>query len=183
MDIILNHPFTTNSQVDEGDVRRMKKALNRLGYYAPYEETGISGIPDDALKKFQSDNGLPQNGEARPNDETVTALAQISAAKQSGQYIWRTVGDESLRASHAALNGTLRDLSDNPDPAEDYNCRCWAEFLSNDRLHENAQNMKRIRAKITYLMHQLELIKARLDNAVKDVMRTKRKMEICQGRR
>ena len=32
-----------------------------------------------------------------------------------------------MRGVHAALNGTLRDFADAPDPGEDYNCRCWAE--------------------------------------------------------
>ncbi|MGH1455829.1 MAG: hypothetical protein ACRBDI_03520 [Alphaproteobacteria bacterium] len=54
--------------------------------------------------------------------------------------------------------------------------------ISNDRLRENAQNMKRIRARIEYLTHQLALINAQLSKAVKDVLRTKREMEICQGR-
>ncbi|MGH1455832.1 MAG: peptidoglycan-binding protein [Alphaproteobacteria bacterium] len=142
MDITLNKPFAANAQADEDDVRKMKKALNRLGYYTPYEKTGISGIPDrevfDALKKFQSDNGLHPNGEARPNDETISALTHNVTNKQSGQYIWRTVGDDKVRAGHAALNGTIRDLSDSPDPAEDYNCRCWAEFkgLKLERLQQ-----------------------------------------------
>jgi hypothetical protein len=59
MDIKLNKPFAANSAVDEFDVRQMKKAPNRLGYYQPYEKTGITGIPDadmfSALKSFQKD--------------------------------------------------------------------------------------------------------------------------------
>lgn len=59
MNIKLNKPFAANSAVDEFDVRQIKKALNRLGYYQPYEKTGITGIPDaavfEALKAFQKD--------------------------------------------------------------------------------------------------------------------------------
>jgi soluble lytic murein transglycosylase-like protein len=46
-------------------------------------------------------------------------------------YVWRTVTDDKVRASHAALNGTLRQWSEQPNPSTDYNCRCWAERLSN----------------------------------------------------
>lgn len=62
MKIELSQPFATNSKVDEFDVKQMKKALNRLGYYQPYEKVGITGIADmevfDALKVFQREHGL-----------------------------------------------------------------------------------------------------------------------------
>jgi SPP1 gp7 family putative phage head morphogenesis protein len=45
-------------------------------------------------------------------------------------YIWRTRGDNKVRASHTANNGKLF-AWDNPPPTghpgEDYNCRCIAE--------------------------------------------------------
>jgi len=45
-------------------------------------------------------------------------------------YIWRTRGDNKVRASHAANNGRVFSW-DNPPPVghpgEDYNCRCTAE--------------------------------------------------------
>lgn len=131
MKIKLSKPFAANSAVDEFDVRQMKKALNRLGYYQPYEKTGITGIPDEgvfsALKSFQKDQGLQATGTARPGDETVTKLSSEAGKKKSGKYIWRTVGDNKVRDSHAELNGTVRDLADSPDPGEEFNCRCWAE--------------------------------------------------------
>ena len=114
--------------------RQIKKALNRLGYYIPYEKTGITGIPDAnvfaGLKKFQADHALPVTGSAKPGDETVAALNNEAAKKKSGQYIWRTAQDDKVRPAHAALNGTVRDLADSPDPGEEFNCRCWAEFVS-----------------------------------------------------
>ena len=98
MNIKLNKPFAANAAVDEFDVRQIKKALNRLGYYQPYEKTGITGIPDrevfTALKKFQGDHGLPVTGMARPGDVTVQKLGSEAAKKKDGQYIWRTVGDK-----------------------------------------------------------------------------------------
>lgn len=137
MNIKLNKPFAANSAVDEFDVRQMKKALNRLGYYQPYEKTGITGIPDagvfSALKSFQKDNGLQATGTARPGDETVSKLSSEAGKKKSGKYIWRTVGDNKVRDSHAELNGTIRDLADSPDPGEEFNCRCWADPVNCDK--------------------------------------------------
>ncbi len=49
MIIKLEKPFAANSKVAEYDVRQMKKALNSLGYYQPYEKTGITGIPDKEI--------------------------------------------------------------------------------------------------------------------------------------
>lgn len=135
MDFKLTKPFAANSAVDEYDVKQIKKALNRLGYYQPFEKVGITDIPDtavfDALKAFQKDQGLNPTGTAKPDDETVQKLSAAVRHKNSGKYIWRTVGDSKVRAAHAKLNRTLRDFSDSPDLGDDYNCRCWAEPLSN----------------------------------------------------
>ncbi len=131
MKIELSRPFALNGEVDEFDVRQMKKALNRLGYYQPYDKVGITGIADEAvftaLKTFQADYNLAQTGAAKPDDETIAALNREIARVPDGQYIWRTVGDDKVRGAHAAYNYMVRDWSDSPDPGEDYNCRCWAE--------------------------------------------------------
>lgn len=133
MKIELSKPFASNSIVEEYDVIQMKKALNRLGYYQPYEKVGITSIADqgvfDALKKFQKDNGLPATGAAKPDDQTVDTLNKEASKTPEGQYIWRTVEDDKVRGSHAQYNRTIRDWNDSPDPGEDFNCRCWAEPL------------------------------------------------------
>lgn len=131
MNITLTKPFAVNSAVDEFDVKQMKKALNRLGYYQPFAKTGITGIADaavfTALKNFQTDQGLSAAGTAKPGDETVQKLNAEAAETPEGQYIWRTAEDERVRDTHAALNRTIRDWADEPDPGEEINCRCWAE--------------------------------------------------------
>ena len=133
MTLKLKKSFAANAAVDEYDVRQMKKVLNRLGYYTPYEETGITGIPDadifTALKSFQKDQGLRATGTAKPDDETILKLQRAAARTESGYYIWRCVDDDKVRAGHAALNGTLRQFADSRDPGEDFNCRCWAEHV------------------------------------------------------
>lgn len=109
----------------------MKKALNRLGYYRPYEKVGITGIADmgvfDALKAFQKDHGLSATGSAKPDDETVQRINKEASQTPAGKYIWRTVEDDRVRNAHAQYNRTVRDWSDDPDPGEEFNCRCWAE--------------------------------------------------------
>jgi hypothetical protein len=131
MQIKLSKPFALDRVMEEDDVRLMKKALNRLGYYIPYDKVGITGMADvgvfDALKAFQKDHGLAVTGEARPGDETEEAINREAAKTPEGKYIWRTVDDDKVRAAHALFNGTVRDWADEPDPGEDYNCRCWAE--------------------------------------------------------
>jgi peptidoglycan hydrolase-like protein with peptidoglycan-binding domain len=137
MKIELSKPFASNGIVDEYDVIQMKKVLNRLGYYQPYEKIGITDIADkgvfEALKAFQKDHTLPATGTAKPDDGTVKALNKEAAKTPHGQYIWRTVEDEKVRKGHAQYNRTIRNWSDSPDPGEDFNCRCWAEPVERQR--------------------------------------------------
>ncbi len=49
-----------------------------------------------------------------------------------GQYIWRTQGDDQVRADHAAREGRIYSFTKPPlggHPGQFYNCRCWAEYL------------------------------------------------------
>lgn len=89
----------------------MKKALNHLGYYQPYEKTGMTGIPDagvfSALKSFQKDQGLQPAGSERQGDKTVSRLGSETDKKKSGKYILQTVSDSKVRESYAALDGGI----------------------------------------------------------------------------
>lgn len=91
MKIKLNKPFAANSAVDEGDVRTIKRGLNWLGYYTPYEKIGISPYPDqaifEAIQKFQNDQGLPKTGAMKPDDETEKALSKEVSRKLKGQKV------------------------------------------------------------------------------------------------
>lgn len=141
MHIKISKPFARNGKVDDFDTRQMKKALNRLGYYQPYEKTGITGTPDAGvfagLKAFQKDHGLSATGAAKPGDETIKKLNDAASQTPEGQYIWRTAEDAHVRKTHAQFNRTIRNWSDDPDPGEDYNCRCWAEPIGQDMgLHQ-----------------------------------------------
>ena len=83
----------------------------------------------EALAKFQTAHGLKPTAQLKPNDTTVDMLNKALANATNNYYVWRTVADDKVRASHAALNGALRQWSDSPNPATDYNCRCWAEAV------------------------------------------------------
>lgn len=68
-------------------------------------------------------------------DQVSKLNGQLSFLRQSelgiNSYIWRTMGDERVRDSHAAKDGQEYDWSSPPadtgHPGEDYNCRCYAE--------------------------------------------------------
>lgn len=62
-----------------------------------------------------------------PIDLSLKAAAQEHL---SSHYIWRTRGDEKVRAAHYANDGKIFAWDNPPDtghPGEDYGCRCWAE--------------------------------------------------------
>ena len=126
----LNKPFAPNSPVDEFDVRQVKRALNRLGYYMPDEMIGMNDTPDravfEALEDFQRDNDLPIVRRILPGDENEDVIVRKLGEVRKGKYIWRTMRDAKVRKEHRALDGEIRDWSDDPDPGEEDNCRCWA---------------------------------------------------------
>ncbi len=179
MKIELSKPFAPNGKVDEYDTRQVKKSLNRLGYYQPYEKTGITGIPDqaifDALKKFQEHYGLRATGEARPGDETIQSLNEETAKTPDGYYIWHTVGDDKVRESHQALDNTICSWSDSPNPGEDFNCRCWAELIlisPNCRDEQEALNIEK---------EKFEALNKRKDQHIKDLRKlTDKRDQIVQ---
>ena len=73
-------------------------------------------------------------------DQTNKLNGQLNFLRQSElgvrKYIWRTVGDDRTRDSHAAHNGQEfrwdSPPADTGHPGEDYNCRCWAEPVFTD---------------------------------------------------
>lgn len=131
MQIALENIVRRNGKADDWDIRQLKKALNRLGYYMPDSQVGINGTPDQRLfagiTQYQKDRGLKVTDTITPDGETLQRLNADLSQTPDGYYIWRTVEDGKVRNSHAAYNRTVRAWSDAPDPGEDFNCRCWAE--------------------------------------------------------
>ncbi len=186
MTIKLSKSFAANGKVEEYDVRQMKKALNRLGYYQPYEKIGITDIPDrdvfEALKAFQKNHSLRPTGEASPGDETVQALDKESAKTPDGHYIWRTVEDEKVRSEHAQYNRTIRAWSDSPDPGEDYNCRCWAEPISiqekygpsdcrkeQEKYDAAKERFQRLDERLKSLQKEIDVLQKEKDKLLKEI--------------
>jgi hypothetical protein len=66
-------------------------------------------------------------------------LIQESKQQATTHYIWRTRGDDKVRASHAANNGKTFSTSNPPptgNPGEEFGCRCWAEPIGNEEYVE-----------------------------------------------
>lgn len=121
------------------DIRALKIALNRLGYYTPAPDKGMDDDKDkqllDAIYAYQrkstvffDDTGI---GEGSTTERLLNA--DLGAQEQSGgRYIWHAVGDDHVRHDHALREGRVFDWDQPPEgghPGEDYNCRCWAEPL------------------------------------------------------
>ena len=52
--------------------------------------------------------------------------------KKYKYYIWHTQGDDKVRSSHEELDGTIHSIDEDIFLGEDYNCRCWAEEVSDE---------------------------------------------------
>lgn len=148
--IDLNKPFAANSAVDEGDVRPMKIALNRLGYYLPPKDFGATHIVDrdvfEGLKRFQKDHGLLATGVVKPGDPTERALNDtIESQNPDQKYVWRTRKDDKVRPVHADREGQIFTWGNTPDgghPGEDFGCRCWAESVGIRRTERKAEGLR-----------------------------------------
>jgi SPP1 gp7 family putative phage head morphogenesis protein len=191
MTLTLYKAFAPSSAVDGRDARALKILLNRLGYYVPPQNIGITDVPDreifSALKKFQKASDLRASGEMRPGDATVAALNAAEAEKlPKGAYIWRTAGDEKVRDSHAAAAGKTFSWDESPVPGEEPGCRCWAELTSaNCELEEinyiNAlaaysianQNLEQAMSDLTVLERELQDIEERIKSEKEERERAK----------
>lgn len=190
MKIELKTRLSADSAADEHDVRQLKKALNILGYYTPYEQTGITGTPDarlfSALKKFQKDSNLPASGIIKPDDPTLDTLNDALTEAPQGYYIWRTAGDERVRPEHAQYNGTKRAWNDSPNPGEDFNCRCWAEPVQKmdfvpprkpsckekeENLHNAEETFKNIKDRMAIIFKDLEVLINEHNNLIGDLQK------------
>jgi len=113
------------------DVRRLRRALGRLGYGRsgnPPAENVTPGLMD-AVERFQSDFGLEPDSTIRPGGPTERALAMtLRAHNEGGEPAVATLRDEFAR--HAAAGFTFE-----PDPA-DRNAGLWRD--EDGRIQVNA---------------------------------------------
>jgi len=135
------------------DIRQIKIALNRLGYYMPEKEEGFDDDYDmdfdRALRAFQWAKRVPRDDSVGPGSLTERVLnEELAGFNDRRFYIWRTVGDEKVRGSHAARNGKVFQWAKPPEgghPGEDHNCRCWAEPVA-PIYHPWIQHLEDVRA-------------------------------------
>lgn len=123
----------------EEDVRTIKIALNKLGFYTPRSDAGVTGEAEpyffDTIRDFQASHMLNVTGNIFSDDTTINVLNEELDSPKNFQlvkqyYIWRTVGDKDVRDSHALRAGRQFSWDNPPEgghPGEDYGCRCWAE--------------------------------------------------------
>ena len=117
-----------------------KAALNRLGYYTPPADVGITNDLENAdfraaLYAFQrSANSYFGDTDIGPGTTTERVLMDaLERTDDSAGYIWRTAGDDKVRDEHGMRAGKTYTWNAPPDgehPGDDYNCRCWAEPLN-----------------------------------------------------
>ncbi|MCK6417843.1 MAG: hypothetical protein L6Q57_02750 [Alphaproteobacteria bacterium] len=83
------------------------------------------------------------------------------------------MGDNRVRASHAALEGDERSWVQSPEPGEEENCRCWAEVVPEIVIRKNAckdllQNLRIERSTLEGLTNDLSKAIAKHNPALKD---------------
>jgi SPP1 gp7 family putative phage head morphogenesis protein len=105
------------------------------------------GVRHEEIAKTISDYIDPLNGTIRSRarliarDQVNKLNGQLTELRQSElgitRYVWRTVNDERVRESHAALDGKIFSWSEPPaegNPGEPIQCRCYAEPVLSDLL-------------------------------------------------
>lgn len=116
----------------------------------------ITNILYQGLNQGESVDTLQNKIKASFNftDNRIALIAQDQTSKFNGQltqlrqnelgvdeYIWRTVQDERVRASHASKEGRVFQWSNPPadtgHPSNDVRCRCHAQPIITDAMFEN----------------------------------------------
>jgi len=91
----------------------------------------IHEILDDRMDVTDSRARLIARDQTAKLNGRFTQERQTDAGIDS--YVWRTVGDERVRETHAEADGNTYPWAEPPEvtdgnhPGEDYQCRCWAE--------------------------------------------------------
>lgn len=97
--------------------------------------------PEDIAKEIQGRFSVSKSRAALiARDQTGKLNGQLSMLRQKdvgvNSYIWRTVGDERVRPTHAIKEGRVfswdKPPADTGHPGEDYQCRCHAEPILSD---------------------------------------------------
>ena len=120
--LITNIPAKSAAQIREETIKALQSGTTVKDFQNIVQER--LNVSDSRAELIARDQVAKLNGE-------LTQARQEDAGVN--EYIWRTVGDERVRDSHAEVDG-LKFSWDSPPtqtdgnhPGEDYQCRCWAE--------------------------------------------------------
>lgn len=110
-------------------------------------------LNEDEIKLLMSSNEY-LNGGSSNRDEVANYVSQSwenlypednRNTNPKNYYVWRCVGDDKTRTTHAERDGQVFSWDNPPEgghPGEDYNCRCWAEGYEPplSRIHESQED-------------------------------------------
>jgi SPP1 gp7 family putative phage head morphogenesis protein len=124
--LIKDIPHKTSMQIAEQTTKALTEGTSlpdtqKAIYDIMIERTDVS---DSRAKLIARDQVAKLNG-------SLTQERQQDIGVDS--YVWRTVGDERVRDTHAEVDGETFSWDSPPSetdgnhPGEDYQCRCWAE--------------------------------------------------------
>lgn len=129
MQLTLSRRVSQDTSALPDDVRHLKKALNRLGYYFPDEKFGITKIADvkmiEAIRNFQRDHGLPSSGIVIPGDATAEAINSALENPGRPRQQWHCVMDNKSCGPCIIFNGTIVENEEENTPGCVGACRCW----------------------------------------------------------
>lgn len=84
---------------DPDDIRKTKDKLNQIGYLGEEPDNGfITRDTDTAIRSFQRDHNLKEDGIMNPGGETERALFQKTAATKA-------------KENHSAMSACMKNLS------------------------------------------------------------------------
>lgn len=123
-----------------------------LGYIRDEQANDIETV-SQKLKRLNRNKKARAKNAAKQSARNILGNANArnaqNAAKKLGLelYVWRTMKDDKVRASHEEREGVVYNWSDPPEgghPSEDWGCRCIASpfYKGSDSAFDQRQNFK-----------------------------------------
>jgi SPP1 gp7 family putative phage head morphogenesis protein len=107
--------------------------LYNLLYAKEFNKYLRRGQPPRVVAIKQVAHAIRLMEQADESTELLYKRADIDSQTEPRLYIWGAIGDDKVRGLHAAKDGEIFDWnSADLRPGEDYNCRCYAEFIDKD---------------------------------------------------
>jgi SPP1 gp7 family putative phage head morphogenesis protein len=117
------------------------------------ENIRTAGSQKELAKALELDTKVDRNkAKFWASDQLGKAYGKLAEKNQraagGNKFKWRTQKDGRVRDTHADLEGTVHSWDDLPiingkrlAPGEDYNCRCWPDFLLPDEDQDDPPNV------------------------------------------